>query len=76
VTQTAKLLYEELVKSALRIMPLNDLEIVLGTYLMEKAKLGDMAKEEEDISQEMNVINYCDKREIYKFWFLTRERNN
>ncbi len=55
-------------------MPLNDLEIVLGTYLMEKAKLGDMAKEEEDISQEMNVINYSDKEEIYKFRVLKREK--
>ena len=43
-------------KTIIRIIPFGDLEIVLATYLIEKAKNNDMSKEEEDISNEINVL--------------------
>ena len=48
-------LYEEFIKNILRIFPLDDLEIIVANYLVEKAKLGDMSKEEEDMSVDFNV---------------------
>jgi len=54
--QKVALLYEDFFKTILRVYPLNDLDIIVGHYLIEKAKQGDMAKEEEDMSQDFNVI--------------------
>jgi hypothetical protein len=39
----------------LRVYPLGDLDILIGHYLIEKAKIQDMAKEEEDMSLDFNV---------------------
>lgn len=45
-----------MIKLLLRIYPLSDLEIIVGDYLIEKAKLDDMSKEEEHMSSEFNVM--------------------
>ena len=37
--QITKSHYEELVRKLIRIMPFNDLDIVVANYLIEKAKL-------------------------------------
>ena len=48
-------MYEDLFKTLFRIFPLSDLDIIIGNYLVEKAKISDQAKEEEDMSREFNV---------------------
>ena len=50
-----KFLYEDFLKTLLRIFPLNDMDLIVANYLIEKAKLSDQAKEEEDISRDFNV---------------------
>ena len=55
IKQNCKLLYEELVKTLIRIIPLDNLDTVLANYLIEMAKLDDQSKEEEDISKDLTV---------------------
>jgi len=56
-------LYEELFKQLLRVFPLKDFDIIVGHYLIEKAKLNEMAQEEEDMGASFRV-NYLEDKSI------------
>jgi len=56
-------LYEELFKQLLRVFPLKDFDINVGHYLIEKAKLNEMAQEEEDMGASFRV-NYLEDKSI------------
>jgi hypothetical protein len=48
-------LYEDIFKQLLRVYPLKDLDINVGHFLIEKAKINEMAQEEEDMAANFKV---------------------